>query len=86
MKKINNQPASIPSEVSADMLSYEEALAQLEEIITRLDQGNQTLDQSLTFYERGQALAQRCSFLLEQAELKIKLLSGDDLVDFEPES
>ncbi len=84
--KINNQPSSIPPEASADMLSYEEALAQLEEIITRLDQGNQTLDQSLTFYERGQALARRCSFLLEQAELKIKQFSGEDLEDFEPQS
>lgn len=69
-----------------ESLSYEEALEQLEEIINTLELGEQTLEQSLSFFERGQALARRCSYLLDQAELKVKMLSGDDLVDFEPES
>ena len=35
-------------------------------------------------FERGQALAQRCAQLLEDAELKVQELSGDNLVDFDP--
>ena len=69
-----------------ESLAYEEALEQLEEIINTLELGEQTLEQSLALYERGQALAHRCSNLLDQAELKVKTLSGDDLVDFEPEN
>jgi exodeoxyribonuclease VII small subunit len=35
-------------------------------------------------FERGQALTQHCAQLLEDAELKIQELSGEELVDFDP--
>ena len=69
-----------------ESLSYEEALNQLEQVINELELGEQTLDKSLELFERGQALARRCAQLLDQAELKIKQLSGEDLVDFESEA
>jgi exodeoxyribonuclease VII small subunit len=81
-KKSSNSQTETPIET----LSYEEALIQLEEIINTLEVGEQTLDQSLALYERGQALAQRCAYLLDQAELKIKMLAGEDLMDFKPEN
>jgi exodeoxyribonuclease VII small subunit len=68
-----------------ESLNYEAALDQLEEIINKLEFGEQTLDESLDLYEKGQLLARRCTYLLEQAEMKIKILAGEDLVDFEPE-
>ncbi len=71
---------------SIDSLTYEEALDQLEQVINSLELGEQTLEKSLELYERGQALARRCSHLLNQAEMKIKLLSAENLVDFEPEN
>jgi exodeoxyribonuclease VII small subunit len=74
------------TESPIESLSYEEALDQLEAIIDALELGEQTLEQSLVLYERGQTLAHRCAFLLDQAELKVKMLSGNDLVDFETES
>lgn len=74
------------TEKPIESLAYEEALEQLEEIINTLELGEQTLEQSLALYERGQTLAHRCSDLLDQAELKVKMLSGDDLVDFEPDN
>jgi|WetSurMetagenome_2_1015567.scaffolds.fasta_scaffold67815_2 exodeoxyribonuclease VII small subunit len=77
---------SAQTETPIESLPYEAALEQLEEIINTLELGEQTLEQSLAYYERGQALARRCSYLLDQAELKVKMLSGDDLIDFEPES
>lgn len=83
---IQKKSSSSKTEIPIENLAYEEALDQLEEIINALEMGDQTLDQSLALYERGQALARRCSYLLDQADLKIKMLSGEDLVDFEPEN
>jgi exodeoxyribonuclease VII small subunit len=78
--------SSDQTESPIELLSYEEALEQLEEIINTLELGEQTLENSIVLYERGQILAHRCSYLLNQAELKVKVLSGDDLEDFEPEN
>jgi exodeoxyribonuclease VII small subunit len=80
-KSLSNQ-----TETPDESLTYEEALDQLEEIINTLELGEQTLEQSLALYERGQTLAHRCAYLLDQAELKVKMLSGEELVDFEPEN
>jgi exodeoxyribonuclease VII small subunit len=78
--------SSDQTESPIELLSYEEALEQLEEIINTLELGEQVLEKSLTLFERGQTLARRCSYLLDQAEQKVRMLSGDELVDFEPES
>lgn len=64
-------------------LTYEQALNELERIIQDLEADEHTLEETLSMFERGQALAQYCAKLLEEAELKIQELSGDNLVDFE---
>ncbi len=61
---------------NVEEMSYEEAFAELEGIVARLESGEQPLEESMTLFERGQALSQRCAALLEQAELKIRTLSG----------
>jgi len=71
--------------IPVEQLSYEDALTQLEEIVAVLESGEHSLDEAVALFERGQALSQRCAILLDQAELKIKQLSGADLVDFSPE-
>jgi exodeoxyribonuclease VII small subunit len=63
-------------------LSYEEAYLELESIVTGLESGQHSLDEAMAMFERGQALRQRCSGLLDQAELKVKQLSGEQLNDF----
>lgn len=68
-----------------DQLSYEMAYNELEEIVTALEQDDLSLEAALALYERGQFLAQYCSKLLDQAELKIQQLSGGELIDFTPE-
>lgn len=65
-------------------LNYEEAFSQLEALVAELEGGSRPLDESMQLYERGQALAKRCAHLLEKAELRLKQLSGEELVDFEP--
>jgi exodeoxyribonuclease VII small subunit len=69
---------------------FESALAELEEIVRRLEQGELSLEESLRQFERGVALTRNCQKALRQAEQKIRILSkGSDgeLVeqDFDPE-
>lgn len=68
-----------------DQLSYEQALAELEEIVAILEAEERPLDTALALFERGQALARYCAGLLDQAELKVKQISGEDLTDFDLE-
>jgi len=67
-------------------LTYEQALAELEAIVTALEGEQNPLDESMRLFERGQALVKRCTELLETAELKVKQLSGEELIPFEEES
>ena len=69
-----------------DELSYEQAFGELEEIVAALEQNNPSLETTMALFERAQALARRCSNLLDQAELKVQQISGEGLVDFTPES
>jgi exodeoxyribonuclease VII small subunit len=66
-----------------DELGYETAFAELEQIVSRLEAEPESLEQAMALFERGQALVQRCTVLLEQAELKVKRLAGSELVDLE---
>ncbi|HEY5984025.1 MAG TPA: exodeoxyribonuclease VII small subunit [Anaerolineales bacterium] len=66
-------------------LTYENALAELKEIVNALEAETASLEQAMSLFERGQALVKRCTQLLDKAELKVKRLSGADLVDFEEE-
>jgi exodeoxyribonuclease VII small subunit len=74
---------SSKKEKSVEELTYEEALAELEEIVTALEGEQNQLDESIRLFERGQALAARCSALLEAAELKVKQVAGDEVIPFE---
>jgi exodeoxyribonuclease VII small subunit len=62
-------------------LSYEQALAELETIVASLESSKLPLDETMSLYERGQALTKHCVELLDKAELRVKQLSGDALVD-----
>jgi exodeoxyribonuclease VII small subunit len=62
-------------------LSYEQALEELETIVTSLEANRLSLEDTLALFERGQALTKHCIELLDKAELRVKKLSGDSLVD-----
>lgn len=80
------KPSSNKTEKQIEELTYEEALAELETIVSSLEGEQNRLDDSIKLFERGQALAERCSVLLEAAELKVKKVAGDVLFPFEEES
>ena len=78
--------SSSKKEKKVEDLTYEEALAELEEIVSALEGEQSQLEEAIKLFERGQALAERCGVLLEAAELKVKQVAGDDVMDFEEES
>ena len=60
-------------------LTFEKALAELESIVQRLEQGKVELEESVTIYERGEALKKHCEGLLKRAEARIeKITIGPD--------
>ena len=55
--------------------SFERALDELEQLVQRMEKGDQSLDESLAAYERGIALYRECQKALEQAEQRVRLLA-----------
>lgn len=58
--------------------SFEHSLDELEGLVQRLEKGDLSLDESLKAYERGVALFRSCQTALEQAELRVRLLSDPE--------
>lgn len=53
-------------------MSFEQALAALEDIVTQLERGDVPLDQSITLYERGEKLRAACQSRLDAAQARIE--------------
>lgn len=66
-------------------LSFEEAFAELEIIIGKMESGDIKLESSVSFYERGIALKNHCEGLLKSAQLKIEKIQIKPLKDGEVE-
>ena len=56
-------------------LPFETALAELEEIVRKLERGDVPLEESITIYERGEALKKHCEALLKKAEARIERIT-----------
>jgi exodeoxyribonuclease VII small subunit len=71
-------------EATADSVpvGFEQALAELETIVARMESGELTLEQSLTSYKRGAALLQYCQSALKDAQQQVKMLESGLLRDF----
>ena len=74
------------TEKPVEELSYEEALAELEGIVSVLEEGQAQLEESIKLFERGQALAARCGALLESAQIKVRQVAGEGVVPFDEET
>ncbi len=60
-------------------MTFEEALAALEQVVGQLEGGQVPLEQSIALYECGDALKKHCEAKLGEAELKVeKIVAGDD--------
>lgn len=58
-------------------MTFEQALAELESVVTRLDSGDVPLEDSIALYERGAALKAHCEAKLGEAEAKVKQITLD---------
>lgn len=58
-------------------LSFEKALAALEDIVNRLEAGKVDLEESIKIYERGEALRKHCETKLAEAEARIEKITVD---------
>lgn len=67
-------PTPDPSPVA----DFEKSLEQLETLVDNMERGELSLEQSLAAYEQGVGLYRRCQQALEQAELRVKLLSDPE--------
>ncbi len=60
-------------------LTFEEALARLQQILQSLESGNAPLDDSLAMYEEGVRLVKLCNQKLDSAQQRVKILeTGED--------
>lgn len=69
------------SETAADIaaMSFEDALRALEDVVRKLESGEVPLDDSITLYERGEALRKHCQTRLDAAQARIeKIVAGPD--------
>jgi len=55
-------------------MSFEEAMAALEQVVTQLERGEVALEQSIALYEKGAALKAHCAAKLKTAEEKVELI------------
>lgn len=60
---------------ASPVADFEHSLDALEQLIDRMETGELSLEESLAAYERGVGLYRRCQTALEQAELRVRLLS-----------
>ena len=58
-------------------MSFEEAMAALEQIVARLESGNASLEQSIELYTKGSALKAHCEAKLKDAQAKIEKITLD---------
>jgi len=65
-------------------MTFEQAFQELEQIAVKLESGGLMLQESLDVFERGQALAARCSTLLDEADLTIRTIGPQGEVPFDP--
>ena len=58
----------------ADQIPFEEALGELQQIVSALEAGQVSLEQSLSRFERGVALAAHCQSLLDEANQRVEIV------------
>lgn len=76
MSKLPDTPApSTPKDDTHAVAQFEQSLDELEALVQRMEKGDLSLDESLAAYERGVGLYRRCQTALEQAELRVRLLT-----------
>jgi exodeoxyribonuclease VII small subunit len=74
----------VPPDIAA--MSFEEALAELEQIVRRLEGGQVKLDEAIQSYERGAQLKRHCETKLNEAQQRVDriVISPEGAINVEP--
>lgn len=64
--------------MSKQVLSFEESVKRLEEIVGALEKQTSMLDESLRMFEEGVGLVKECQRMLDEAEQKVKILTRNE--------
>ena len=65
------------SDTPVEKMSFEDAMKELETVVSQLETGDVPLDQSIALYERGAALKEHCQKKLAEAEEKVAKITFD---------
>tara|TARA_S200000501_G_C20807390_1_gene736799 strand:+ start:50 stop:301 length:252 start_codon:yes stop_codon:yes gene_type:complete len=66
-----------------EKVTFEEAMAELESIVHKMETGNLPLEDSVTAYQRGTELVKYCALQLENIENQVKIIESEMLKSFE---
>jgi len=66
---------------TSPVADFEASLDSLEQLVEKMEHGDLSLEESLAAYERGVGLYRRCQQALEEAELRVRLLSDPQQPD-----
>lgn len=69
--------------IAVEELNYESAFEEFNSVVEKLETEELSLEEAMAYFERGQNLAHYCARLLDQTELKVEQIIGDEVVDFE---
>lgn len=76
MRVVPSEPSSTPADI--ETLTYEQARDELVDVVRRLEAGGASLEESLTLWERGEALAARCQTWLDGARARLDAARAAD--------
>ena len=63
-------------------MTFEEALKELEETVKKLENGETTLDEAMSLFEKGVLLTKNCRKMLDEAQLRVKKVTEEGTEDF----
>ena len=66
-------------------LTFEEAMKELEKLVDSLDEGDISLDEAISAYDRGSQLKDYCQKKLHEAKMKVETIQSSDNIDTIPE-
>jgi len=77
-----NDQNKTSSKTGETPISFESAMIELEELVTKIETGNLSLEDSLKEFESGIKLSRVCQAALKDAENRVKILTDDEEQDF----
>lgn len=78
-------PSRIPADRDSSNLSFEAALADLKDVVARLESGDLTLEETISTFGKGSELAAHCQKMIAEAELRVTELANDTERESQPE-